>query len=313
MRGWTWASGAFSKGLNELTTLIETSIAGRRVPWSSVKMGWGLWRLSDLSEKSAVLQAMAEYDQLGRDAFLARYGYGPARSFFVVHDGKRYDSKALAGVAVGKQFPTSGPLTASEFSGGEATVKAKLEQLGFELVGPLQATTITARDVQLVRESRSKPRYSDISVEEHQAYERITAALGSLGVLVATTLGERSRYQVRLTSGFHLASGVRGAIPKDLWFGVCRTENVEEFLGNPQLFMIVSGREPFAGVEFGFAAATHPADFSNQAIKQALRSAAPKIYSRLPPPRSEAANVLARRLGRRVELPKEIAPRTWAL
>jgi hypothetical protein len=92
-------------------------------------------RLSDLSDKSAVLRAMAEYDELGRDAFLARYGYGPARSYFVVHDGKRYDSKALAGAAVGKQFPASGPLAAAEFSGGEATVKAKLEQLGFELTG----------------------------------------------------------------------------------------------------------------------------------------------------------------------------------
>jgi hypothetical protein len=257
--------------------------------------------LSDLSERNALLQAMAEYDELGRDAFLARYGYGPARSYFVLHNGKRYDSKALAGVAVGKQFPAAGPLMASDFSGGEATVKAKLEQLGFEVVGPSggQPAEITARDIQLLRESRSKPRYSDITAEERQAYERITAALGSLGVLVVTTLGERSRYQVRLTSGFHLASGVRGAIPKDLWFGVCRTENVDEFLGNPQLFMIVSGCEAFAGVEFGFAAATHPADFSNQAIKQSLRSAAPKIYSRLPSPRSEAANALSKRLGDR--------------
>ena len=61
--------------------------------------------------------------------------------------------------------------------------------------------------------------------------------------------------------------------------------------------MIVSGREAFAGVEFGFSAVTHPADFSNQSIKQALRNAAPKIYSRLPLPRSEAANALSKRLG----------------
>ena len=66
--------------------------------------------LSDLSDKSAVLQAMTEYDELGRDAFLARYGYGPARSYFVVHDGRRYDSKAIAGVAHGKPFPTEGSL-----------------------------------------------------------------------------------------------------------------------------------------------------------------------------------------------------------
>jgi putative restriction endonuclease len=77
---------------------------------------------------------MLEFDEIGRDAFLTRYGYRPARSFFVVHGGKRYDSKALAGVAVGKQFPALGPLAATEFSGGEATVKSKLESLGFHVI-----------------------------------------------------------------------------------------------------------------------------------------------------------------------------------
>jgi hypothetical protein len=227
MRGWTWASSAFSKGLNELTThktLIETAILWRRMDAFVSDPGRGELGLSDLSERKAVLQAMAEYDQLGRDAFLARYGYGPARSYLIVHNGTRYDSKAVAGVAVGKQFPASGPLTATDFSGGEATVKAKLEQLGFEVVGPSdgQPAEITARDVQLVRESRSKPRYSEITADERTAYEHISAALATLGSLAVTTLGDRSRYQVRLTSGFHLASGVRGSRPKDLWWGASR-------------------------------------------------------------------------------------------
>lgn len=103
-------------------------------------MGARVPGLSDLAERSAVLQAMVEFDELGRDAFLARYGYGPARSYFVMHDGKRYDSKAIVGVAVGKQFPASGPLGASEFSGGEATVKAKLEGLGFEVISTRDAS-----------------------------------------------------------------------------------------------------------------------------------------------------------------------------
>jgi hypothetical protein len=90
-------------------------------------MGSQVPGLSDLTERSAVLQAMVEFDELGRDVFLARYGYGPARSYFVVHNGKQ------TGVAVGKQFPTSGPLAPSDFSGGEATVEAKLESLGFEV------------------------------------------------------------------------------------------------------------------------------------------------------------------------------------
>jgi hypothetical protein len=35
------------------------------------------------------------------------------------------------GAAHGYQFPNKGPLRAADFSGGDATVKAKLEQLGF--------------------------------------------------------------------------------------------------------------------------------------------------------------------------------------
>jgi hypothetical protein len=89
--------------------------------------------LSALTDRAAVLQAMAEFDEIGRDAFLARYSYGPARTYFVLHEGRRYDSKALAGAAVGKQFPDDGPLKAAVFSGGEATVKAKFEQLEFEV------------------------------------------------------------------------------------------------------------------------------------------------------------------------------------
>jgi hypothetical protein len=78
--------------------------------------------LSELTERDAVLAAMREYDALGQDAFLAKYGYSPARRYQLVHDGKSYDSKAIAGVALKHQFPERGPLAASEFSGGEATV-----------------------------------------------------------------------------------------------------------------------------------------------------------------------------------------------
>src|SRR5262249_20738813 len=48
--------------------------------------------------------------------------------------GQMYDSKAIAGVAYGYEFPDRGPLQADDFSGGEVTVKARLEQLGFQVV-----------------------------------------------------------------------------------------------------------------------------------------------------------------------------------
>ena len=47
---------------------------------------------------------------LGADeSFLARYGYGRAKRYFVVErDGKRYDSKAIFGVALGYEYPDRG-------------------------------------------------------------------------------------------------------------------------------------------------------------------------------------------------------------
>ena len=40
---------------------------------------------------------MAEYDRLGQDRFLEKYGFGAARSYWLVIDGKTYDSKAIVG------------------------------------------------------------------------------------------------------------------------------------------------------------------------------------------------------------------------
>jgi hypothetical protein len=48
--------------------------------------------------------------------------------------GPLYDSKAIAGAAHGYQH--AAPLAASDFSGGEATVANRLEQLGFEVTWP---------------------------------------------------------------------------------------------------------------------------------------------------------------------------------
>lgn len=47
-----------------------------------------------------------------------------------------HDSKAIVGVARRYQFPSLGPLRSGDFSGGLATVKRKLDQLGFEVRVP---------------------------------------------------------------------------------------------------------------------------------------------------------------------------------
>ena len=63
-----------------------------------------------LTSRDAVLAAINEFDQLGREAVLRKYGFGPAKAFFVEQGGRLYDSKALAGTAVGFQHPERGPL-----------------------------------------------------------------------------------------------------------------------------------------------------------------------------------------------------------
>jgi hypothetical protein len=90
--------------------------------------------LSDVTASRAVEEAIDEFDRLGRDAFLDKYGFGQAREYFVKRNGKLYDSKAIAGAAHGFQFPELGPLRPTDFSGGDATVRVRLESLGFKVV-----------------------------------------------------------------------------------------------------------------------------------------------------------------------------------
>jgi len=90
-------------------------------------------RLTELSSAAAVLAALDKFQSLGRDAFLSHYGFGASRDYFVIdpRTGIEADSKAVAGVALGLQFPESGPLHPADFSGGDATVGALLQALGF--------------------------------------------------------------------------------------------------------------------------------------------------------------------------------------
>lgn len=88
--------------------------------------------LADLTSREAVLQAMAEYDELGGEAFLRKYGFGESREYLVVHGGKRYDSKAILGAAHAFEHPHLGPLRAGDFN-GEAPTTAKLRALGFDV------------------------------------------------------------------------------------------------------------------------------------------------------------------------------------
>ena len=89
--------------------------------------------LSNITSREPVLAAIKEYDRIGRESFLQKYGFGPSRRYWLVHDGNRYDSKAIVGAAHGYARTDLGPMQARDFSGGAATVRRKLEQLGFRV------------------------------------------------------------------------------------------------------------------------------------------------------------------------------------
>jgi hypothetical protein len=95
--------------------------------------------------RQEILQATQEYDRLGREAFLDKYGFGQARSYLLVHNGKTYDSKAIAGAAHGF-LPGRSALTSADFSGGAATVGRLLANLGFE-VRTDAGTTLTTNQL----------------------------------------------------------------------------------------------------------------------------------------------------------------------
>jgi hypothetical protein len=78
---------------------------------------------------TAVLAAVGEFDELGRDAFLKKYGFGKSRGYFLQHQSKPYDSKAIAGAAHGKLGEGFEALAPADFSGGDKTVAKRLREL----------------------------------------------------------------------------------------------------------------------------------------------------------------------------------------
>ncbi len=92
-----------------------------------------------IEESESVLKAIQEFDQLGRDEFLTRYGFGRAKRYYILHNGRVYDSKAIAGVATKHESATGTPLANSQFSGGEHQVAKLMRRLGFTIVTEVPA------------------------------------------------------------------------------------------------------------------------------------------------------------------------------
>jgi 5-methylcytosine-specific restriction protein A len=164
--------------------------------------------LGDLT-REAVLRAISEHDVLGRDAFLTKYGYRPARSYFIVHEGRRYDSKAIAGVAHGYLSKPSAPLRAAQFSGGEKTVARRLEKLGFEVAVDAEPRLIDAP----YEVGRTYNRREDIHGEfGGQQQGGISTPDGPFVFLFTGEMGEQYGYEDGWSEGvfLYVGEGQRG-------------------------------------------------------------------------------------------------------
>jgi hypothetical protein len=85
--------------MRELAVSIRASVAaGEALHPRQPDQAGQMASLNDIT-RDAVLKAIDEYDELGQDAFLSRHGFGLARSYFLIRNGKTYDSKAIVGVA----------------------------------------------------------------------------------------------------------------------------------------------------------------------------------------------------------------------
>lgn len=83
----------------------------------------------DRELKKRVDSKIAEFDAIGRDAFLSKYCWEKARSFFILAGGKHYDSKAVLGAARGIKCGPSAERSA--LNGGSSGAVKVLRRLGY--------------------------------------------------------------------------------------------------------------------------------------------------------------------------------------
>src|SRR3978361_123615 len=86
--------------------------------------------LADLTSNEAVLEALAEFERIGEEAFLQKYGFSQSYDYVIRHELNDYPAEAILGAAYGGQFPDAGPLSHTTLSEGQPTID-KLGGLGF--------------------------------------------------------------------------------------------------------------------------------------------------------------------------------------
>jgi 5-methylcytosine-specific restriction protein A len=101
--------------------------------------------LRDLSDPQAFVAALDEIEQ---EAFLKKYGFGKAQRYLLRHNGRLYDSKAIAAAAHGYQFGR--PLRNDELYGGVTSAVPKLLELsGSRSSTPMRTASQRQRSTRL--------------------------------------------------------------------------------------------------------------------------------------------------------------------
>lgn len=91
--------------------------------------------LRDITRKG-VLRAIAEYDEVGHDAFRAKYGCDDQARYVLFHNGETYPAKAIACAAHGYDRPQEGALTWQQLSDSDSPARGAahvLAQCGFSV------------------------------------------------------------------------------------------------------------------------------------------------------------------------------------
>jgi 5-methylcytosine-specific restriction enzyme B len=139
----------------------------------------------------AIGRAIAEYDELGRDAFLSKHGFGRATTYALVVDGREYDPKAIAGVAYGIDHPDRGTLKNTEFNGG-LQLRSAFRPAGFDVVLRTNPGEVALRDLI----ERFMLEYPEARLERFSGAHAVQATLRSLTDVIAQSSPLRARPDV---------------------------------------------------------------------------------------------------------------------
>ncbi len=101
--------------------------------------------------RAGILQAIAEHDRIGPEAFRDSYGFRAAATYLLEHEGNLYDSKAIAGVAHKYDFGVALKPSSPGLSGGLKHAVAWLRREGFTVVTPPKSFHRRVGDVRPAR------------------------------------------------------------------------------------------------------------------------------------------------------------------